>query len=153
MKSECLPNVAPDAPSMTVEQSMNASAERIYKAWTERFDWWFAEPGDLMMTAEIDRPYFFKTRKEWGSHPHYGRFVELEQNKLVVMTWVTGKGGTEGFETVIRLEITDRENGPHVRLTHSGFKDEASCKAHRDNWPAGLQTLDECLAKQLATSK
>lgn len=112
-----------------------------------------AEPGDLMMTAEIDRPYFFKTRKEWGSHPHYGRFVELEQNKLVVMTWVTGKGGTEGFETVIRLEITDRENGTHVRLTHSGFKDEASCKAHRDNWPAGLQTLDECLAKQLATSK
>lgn len=126
---------------------MTAEAQDIYKAWTDRFDWWFAEPGELMMFPEIDRPFFFNNRKDWGSHPHYGRFVELDKNKLVVMTWVTGKGGTEGAETVIRLELTALATGTHVLLTHSGFRDEISCKAHKDNWPQGLQVLDECLQK------
>lgn len=64
---------------MTIEHQMKAGAEDVYKAWTERFDWWFAQPGELMMTAEIDKPFFFYNRQDWGRHAHYGRFLELEK--------------------------------------------------------------------------
>lgn len=145
MKTKCPPDISSRPLTMTVEREMKAE---LYEAWTEKFDRWFAEPGELMMVPEVDKPYFFRNRKEWGSHPHYGRFIELEKNKLVVMTWVTGKDATEGAETVVKVELTPTEKGTHLRLTHSGFADERSRDGHKENWPAGLETLDEALLKQ-----
>jgi len=86
-----------------------------------QFDSWFAQPGELLMTPEIDKPFFFYNRKDWGRHPHYGRFLELKKDELVEMAWVTGEGGTEGAETVIRVELSAREEGTLLRLTHSNL--------------------------------
>ena len=52
-----------------------------------------------------------------------------------------------GSETVIEVELGPREGGTLLRLTHSGFSTEDACKAHEDNWPAALETLDEALSK------
>ncbi len=147
MKSKCQPDISARPLSMTVERVMKASAKDLYEAWTEKFDRWFAEPGEMMMVPEVDRPYFFNNRKDWGSHPHYGRFLELEKDKVVEMTWLTGQGGTAGAETVLRIELTPTDKGTIFRLTHSGFADESSRDGHKDNWPSGLETLDEELAK------
>jgi uncharacterized protein YndB with AHSA1/START domain len=145
MRTKCPPEISTRPLRFTVERLMKASAASLYEAWTERFDCWFAEPGELMMVPEIDRPFFFKNRRDWGSHPHYGRFIELEKNSLVEMTWVTGEGATEGAETVLRIELTPREHGTLLRLTHSGFRDAQSKDGHEQNWPEGLETLDEAL--------
>jgi uncharacterized protein YndB with AHSA1/START domain len=133
---------------MTVERLMKAAPDALYEAWTSKFDVWFAQPGDLLMWPEVDRPYFFKNRRDWGSHPHYGRFLELEKDRLVEMTWITGAGGTEGAETVVRVELIPQAGGTLLRLTHWGFADEAACRGHREAWPDGLKTLDECLVPQ-----
>jgi uncharacterized protein YndB with AHSA1/START domain len=145
MKSTCTCDISSRPLSMTVERLMGAPPELIYRAWTEEFDRWFAEPGTLMMKPEIDRPYFFKSRKDWGFHPHHGRFVELEKDRLIAMTWVTGAGGTEGAETLIRIELVPQGEGTLLKMTHSGFRDETSRDGHEANWPEGLETLDEIL--------
>jgi uncharacterized protein YndB with AHSA1/START domain len=150
MKSVCLPDLSTRPLSMEVERLMKAGAADIYRAWTERFDLWFAQPGELMMWPEIDRPYFFYNRKDWGRHPHYGRFTRLEKDRLVEMTWVTsdgaGRGGTEGAETLLRVELTPQARGTMLRLTHSGLRDEQSRQGHVDNWPEAIAILDEALA-------
>jgi len=130
---------------MTVERLMKASASDIYRAWTQDFDAWFAQPGELFMTPEIDKPFFFYTRHDWGRHAHYGRFLELKQDELIVMAWVTGENGTEGAETVIRVELATAEGGTQLRLTHSGFCHEQSRQGHVDNWPEALEALDKTL--------
>ncbi|MBI3929506.1 MAG: SRPBCC domain-containing protein [Armatimonadetes bacterium] len=145
MKTSCPPDISSRPHSMTVERRMDASAEALYEAWTEKFDRWFAEPDELMMVPEVDRPFFFRNRRDWGSHPHYGRFIELEKDRLVVMTWVTGQGGTEGAETVIRVELNPENGGTRLRLTHSGFKDDKSRHGHEQAWLEGLEILDETL--------
>lgn len=146
MKSKCIPDISSRPTEMQLERQLSASADLIYDAWTHHFDCWFAEPGEVMMVPEVDKPYFFRTRKEWGSHPHHGRFVELEPNKLIVMTWQT-QGGTAGYETVIRIELTPNEKGTYFKMTHSGFVDEKSCKGHEDNWPLALDSLEEGVKK------
>lgn len=130
------------------EQLIHAPAQLIYEAWTERFDLWFADPEAINMKPEVGRPWFFLNKKEWGNHPHYGRFLKLEPHSLVETTWLTGPPGTGGTETVIRVELTPHADGTHLKLTHSGFHDEKSQQGHADNWPAALQHLDEVLSAQ-----
>ena len=148
MKSKCTVDISARPLTMTIEKQMKADASAIYEAWTEKFDLWFAEPGDCMMKAELDRAWFFKARKDWGHEPHYGRFVELEQDKLVVTTWLTGTLGTAGAETLICIELTPNEHGTFLKMTHSGFYDQKSCDGHKDNWPEALDCLEEALSKR-----
>lgn len=146
MKSSMTPSLEERPGSFTVEKAMNAGAAALYRAWTKGFDLWFAQPGELIMSPEIDRPFFFYNRHDWGRHAHYGRFLQLEQDRLVEMTWVTGKGGTFGAETVLRIELLPQDKGTLLRLTHAGFDDANAAKTHEENWPLALEELERKLA-------
>ena len=100
------------------------------------------------MVPEPGRPYFFYNRDEWGRHPHYGRFLEVVTDELVEMTWMTGNGtaeGTEGAETILRVELVPEGDGTRVRLTHTGFVSDKSREGHAENWPLALKILEEAL--------
>lgn len=136
---------------MTCAHTVTAKPADVYAAWTERFDIWFAQAGTVSMVPEPGRPYFFYNRDAWGRHPHYGRFLDLEKNQLVEMTWMTGNGtaeGTEGAETILRIELVPKGAGTEIRLTHSGFVSEESCSGHEENWPLALKELDVALGRQ-----
>jgi uncharacterized protein YndB with AHSA1/START domain len=119
-------NVRPDLTSrpyqLIVERAMLASPDVVYRAWTEQFDQWFAEPGTLLMTGEVDVPFFFETHFEGGRHPHYGRFLKLVPNQLIEMTWVTGN-------------------------PHAGFTDEKVRDGHEEAWPLALANLDDRMVR------
>jgi uncharacterized protein YndB with AHSA1/START domain len=148
MKSICPPDISSRPLRMTWKCFLNASPEKVYEAWTSKFDLWFAQPGAMLMTPEVDRPYFFYNKNEWGRHPHYGRFLELIENEVVEMTWVTGNGsevGTEGAETVIRVELVPKDLGTSVHFTHSGFVTERSRDDHKENWPLAFKDLEKAI--------
>ena len=128
---------------VTVERTMIATPNAIFLAWTERLDQWFAAPGTVLMKPEINSPFFFETHFDGQSHPHYGRFLRLVPDRLVELTWVTGQPGTGGAETILRIELVPLESGTELKLTHSGFMDEASRSGHAEAWPLVLALLDQ----------
>ncbi len=138
----------PELPhSISVECTMVASPPSIYEAWTETFDAWFAWPGALRMRPEIGAPFWFEVLYEGERIPHYGRFTALEPPTLVELTWMTGKNGTDGAETVVRVELAPVRAGTRLRLSHGGFYDAEAAQRHADSWPAVLEHLDHQLTR------
>lgn len=132
--------------TLTVERMMTAGADELYKAWTERFDLWFAAPGSVAMTPDVGAPFRFETEHAGARHPHYGLFLRLEPGRLVELTWVTGAGGTEGAETVVTVEFTPTDGGTLIRLTHAGFYDQKARDQHEEAWPLVLEQQDRALS-------
>jgi uncharacterized protein YndB with AHSA1/START domain len=137
--------MAKDEHPHTIEVAMAATPEAIYRAWTERFDTWFAAPGRISMDARVGQPYWFEVVHNGMHHPHYGRFLVLEPGHLIEQTWVTGAHGTDGAETVVRIELTADPSGAQLVLTHKGFFTASAAQQHADSWPAILHHLDQVL--------
>jgi uncharacterized protein YndB with AHSA1/START domain len=130
----------------TIEQILRAGCAAIFAAWTETFDSWFALPGAIRMNPKVGEPYWFDVVHEGERHARYGRFIALEPARLVQQTWVTDKFGTDGAETLLKVELEETASATLVRLTHSGFYDEVASKRHADAWPQILHPLDEVLS-------
>ena len=98
------------------------------------------------MKGEVNTVFFWETQHEGRRYPHYGRFLRIEHNRLIELTWLTGAGGTKGAETVVTVEFVPDGTGTRLRLTHSGFLDQESRDQHEQAWPMVLTQLDERMA-------
>jgi uncharacterized protein YndB with AHSA1/START domain len=132
---------------LSVQRDMRAGAADLYDAWTRKFDTWFAAPGTLLMKVEIDVPFYFETKFDGQRHAHYGRFLRLDPDRLIELTWVTGEPGTRGSETVVTVEFEPLASGTRITLSHAGFPDKETCDGHGEAWPEALANLDRCTSE------
>ena len=141
------PDISHRPHNFTIERVVALPTDKVFKAWTSEFDKWFAAEGTLLGKVEVNAPFFFEVHHHGERYPHYGRFLKLETDKLVEVTWLTGPKGTHGVETVLTIELTPDAKGTHLKLTHAGFQDDESKKQHKVSWPFVLDQLEAKLSE------
>ncbi len=139
----CPPDLSSRPFRLTVERMMRAAPNVLFRAWTQQIDRWFAAPGSVLMKGEVNTVFFWETQHEGRRYPHYGRFLRIEHDRLIELTWLTGAGGTKGAETVMTVELVPDGTGTRLRLTHAGFLDQESRDQHEQAWPMVLAQLNE----------
>lgn len=120
----------------------------IYRAWAGGFTHWFAEPGTQRGVVAVGEPFFFEVVPRdasgtvMGRHPHYGRYLALEPDTRVQITWFTR--GT-GVETIVTVALAPDGDGTTVTLTHEGFATEESRDNHASAWAHVLAAQEQRL--------
>lgn len=139
------PNLSDRPHDTRVERVMRASAPALYRSFTTGWEGWFALEGALTADPVVNGQLFFVVEHEGRRHPHYGRFLTLDPARKVELTWLTGKDGTQGAETVLSVDLEPRSSGCALTLTHCGFYNQERADHHGKSWEQILVGLDEWL--------
>ena len=129
--------------SCSCARTMKLPPQALFPAWTsDEFGRWFGNSAEtLLMKPEVNVPWYFEARFEGQRHPHYGRFLRLEPDRLIETTWLN-EAATKGAETIVTIELVPSGEGTLLKLSHSGFADEESRNGHEQAWPQVLEHLD-----------
>lgn len=132
--------------SLQIKKFINAPKEKIFNAWThpEQIKRWFA-PGNMTVPfaegeAVIGGHYKIQMKNDKNEiFTTYGQYKEIIPNQKLVFTW--GWEGPDRHETLVTLELTERDGGTELTLTHERFIDAAQKNHHAEGWEGCLANL------------
>ena len=103
---------AAGARTVTKEQFIKATPERVFRAFTQELDRWFVQK------AVIELKPGGTLRTEWApGMGEHGKVVDVRPNQLFSFTW-------EAFSptpTTITFKVATERDGTLLTLTHSGI--------------------------------
>ena len=138
---------SPDASTITAEITIKASADRVFLALShpeERVKWWGTEGRFKATHMESD----LRPGGKWlmrgigvGGRPFtiQGTYQEIKRPSLLAFTWLPS-WQDDNLETLVRLDLEEKDGITTVRLTHSGLTTESLRTQHR-GWPDILAWL------------
>lgn len=131
-----------------------APQERVFKALTNAAELkqWFTSPQAPVkfweMDPRVDGAYRYATIKgsivvngvsEFECHGH---ITEFDPPRLLAYTWYANWHDDSTRRTLVRWDLTSKENGTLVRVTHSGLANlPIARKDYGGGWPGVLEKL------------
>ncbi|PZF77866.1 SRPBCC domain-containing protein [Aestuariivirga litoralis] len=113
-----------------IERTIQATPQAAYAAWLDP-----EVPGTpwnaavkLIMECKPDGLFYARM----SDTPHYGRFIELAQGRLISHSWMSPY--TEGQETLVTVSFIAQGHDTLMVLVHTGLPGNANGEAHREGW-------------------
>jgi uncharacterized protein YndB with AHSA1/START domain len=147
---------------LKVRRTIDAPRQRVFEAWTDPklFTQWFfsgtSSCGNSGLTAELDaraggRYHISMTNPKGEHHSVRGEYKEVRPPERLVFTWIWEKKAGlvgEGLETLVTVDLIDRNGKTEVVLTHQRFVNEEAVQKHTDGWNGCLEGLEKFLAQK-----
>ncbi|MCW1961529.1 SRPBCC family protein [Chryseobacterium viscerum] len=126
---------------ITVQYKINAPAEKIWKALTNKNEMksWYFDIRDFVL--EIGKEFNFYEPGGENKYHHQGEILEIIPNQKLKHTW--SYPDFSALKTVVTWELFPEDGQTLVKLTHEGienFKDLGEGFS-RDNFTQGWNTI------------
>jgi uncharacterized protein YndB with AHSA1/START domain len=139
------------SPTLRMERTFNAPAQRVFDAWTSPEvlrRWWHAEHHWETTLAEVDLRVGGAVRvvmRDPDKDVEYGgggQYLEIDPPRRLVFTWYW-----DGNETrqIIEVDFEEAAGATTVRFTHRDLWDEEAVRDHEDGWSNCFDNLDRAL--------
>ncbi|HEY7895236.1 MAG TPA: SRPBCC domain-containing protein [Gemmatimonadaceae bacterium] len=138
--------------AVRVTQTIHASPERLFDAWTtpgELAAWWrMDEPGWAFAGATVDLRVggayrLGMTSPDGKSHVAVGVYREVQRPTRLAFTWDWENPESRVGDTLVTVEFKKvSTDTTEVVLTHERFPDAARASGHERGWTQLLSLLD-----------
>lgn len=136
------------SPSLTLRRRLNASAAKVYAAWTQpaQLMQWMHPFDTVCIHAEADlrvggRFRIVMRQPDGEEHDVSGVYREVVPNEKLVFTWAWRS--TPERESLVTIVLRADGAATDLTLTHERFFDEAARDAHEGGWSSALDRLVE----------
>lgn len=134
-----------DKNSFTITKFIKANRERVYEAWANpsiESKWGCPEhcrQGPMQSDVRTGGSYRNTMFDGDEEVTVFGTYLEVIPNEKLVFTsqWV---GGTNP-ETIVTVELKDKNGGTELTLTQTGFTTTSSAEGHEEGWASCLNKL------------
>jgi uncharacterized protein YndB with AHSA1/START domain len=134
---------------LMVQRKINASAERLFDAWTkpELMKQWFHSSEKMStQTAEADLKVSGAWKVEMVNskgtvYPCFGEYKVIDRPNKLVFTWSPSGGKDDYMTTVTILLKKVSDTVTELTLTHEGLRNEKEYKDHSGGWNGCLDML------------
>jgi uncharacterized protein YndB with AHSA1/START domain len=134
---------------LMVQRKINASAERLFDAWTkpELMKQWFrGSEKKHVSRVETDLreggAWLLDMNDGNGKINHcFGAYKVLDRPNKLVFTWSPTCGADDYMTTVTVLLKKVSDTVTELTLTHEGLRDETEFKNHNSGWDSCLNML------------
>ncbi|HTE45417.1 MAG TPA: SRPBCC domain-containing protein [Gemmatimonadaceae bacterium] len=138
--------------SLRVSQTIRASRERLFRAWTEPeqlMQWWRMEGdgwafADASLDLRVGGAYRLgMTDPDGKTHTAVGIYREVDPPERLSFTWDWEDEAHRVGETLVTVEFhSTTDTMTEVILTHERFADAARVDGHERGWMQLLRLLD-----------
>jgi uncharacterized protein YndB with AHSA1/START domain len=148
--------VTPDQDTIVSEIQIAAAPERVFKALTDAGELgrWFGGSDcpekAWHMDARVGGKYGYtaeaRSSAANGSGPVecHGEILECDPPRVLTYTWIANWHEDRAQQTVVRWELTPKQGGTHVRVTHSGLATlPVARKDYSGGWPGVVEKLKQ----------
>ena len=140
---------AADKTSLEIKRFINAPRARVYAAWTDPAQlkqWWGPESvrtrnfaADVRVGGKYRWDLINQEDEEMSCR---GEYRELVPGRKVVFTWKWDDDEAwKNHDSVVTVDLSDRDGGTEVKLTHEKLPSEESRDRHNDGWNSVLDRL------------
>jgi glutathione S-transferase len=138
---------------LTMTRYFRAPREKVWDAFVDPalMSAWMCPrgmSGEVRATPQVGGDYRLQMSARDGTRfTAIGRYVELDRPRRVAYTW-GWEGGQmlpEGLQTLIEVELSERDGGTELVMRHSGLPDAASRDGHAAGWTSCLNRLNDAV--------
>ncbi|MGM9486823.1 SRPBCC domain-containing protein [Ideonella sp. YS5] len=139
---------------LKLNRFFRAPRERVYDAFVkpELMSAWQCPRGMSVVEASSDArvggSYRVQMRARDGTRFDVGgQYVELDRPARLSYTWAWEGGGPmpEGMQTLIEIDLVERDGGTELRMLHTGFPSAELRDNHVHGWSSCFNRLNDAL--------
>lgn len=139
-----------DSTMLEVSRLVSASAEAVFRAWTEpdEIEKWWAPEGMSVPFVEVDLKVGGTYRlglQRPDADPFYatGTYREIQRPWRLVFTWRWEPDMMKAGETLVTLDLHEKDGKTEIVLTHERFPSAEVRDEHSEGWTQCLERLGE----------